>query len=108
MRPVASSRARSWTAPAARRNSTASSLRSGVGKPMQPERAAAWLLAATMAFAVAGPAAAWGKPKAPAELSASGRADVMLAQNYLDNGQVAQAEDRAKSALLSDPGSQLT
>ena len=75
---------------------------------MQPERAAALLLAATMAFAVAGPAAAWGKPKGPAELSASGRADVMLAQNYLDNGQVEQAEDRAKAALLSDPGSQLT
>jgi len=75
---------------------------------MQPERLPTLLLTLALALAVAGPAAALGKPKAPAELSASGRADVMLAQNYLDSGRIDAAEDRAKAALLSDPGSPLT
>jgi type IV pilus assembly protein PilF len=77
-------------------------------KPMRLERAAVLALSAALAIAFAGPAAAWGKPRAPAELSASGRADVMLAQSYLSEGQVGAAEARAKAALLSDPNSQLT
>jgi type IV pilus assembly protein PilF len=74
---------------------------------MRPERAPALLLAAAIAIAFAGPAGAWGKPKPAAELSASGRSDVMLAQSYLDTGRIDAAEARAKAALLSDPASPL-
>lgn len=72
---------------------------------MQPERALALLL--VLAIAGASQASAAGKPKPVAELSSSGRADVMLAQNYLDDGRIADAEVRAKAALLSDPASPL-
>jgi type IV pilus assembly protein PilF len=66
---------------------------------MQPERA----LVLALALAAAG--AAGAKDKAPArsaELSSDGRANVMLAQSYLDAGRIDAAEARAKAALLTD------
>jgi type IV pilus assembly protein PilF len=68
---------------------------------MRPDRARVLVLA--LAIAVAGAAMAKDKaPKRPAELSSDGRANVMLAQNYLDAGKVDAAEERAKAALASD------
>jgi type IV pilus assembly protein PilF len=70
---------------------------------MRPERALVLVLALALALAVAGPAGAKDKaPARPKELSADGRANVMLAQSYLDAGRVDDAEKRAKAALLTD------
>ena len=73
---------------------------------MRPEPLRVLLLA--LAIAVAGQAVAKDKaPKRPAELSADGRANVMLAQSYLDSGRIDAAEERARAALASDGDSAL-
>ena len=72
---------------------------------MRPEAAPALILA--LAMAVAGPAAAEKAPKRAPELSASGRSNVMLAQSYLNDGQLKAAEERAKAALQTDGGAAL-
>ena len=66
---------------------------------MRPERA----LVLAFALAAAGAAGAKDKEAArSAELSYDGRANVMLAQSYLDAGRIDAAEERAKAALSTD------
>jgi type IV pilus assembly protein PilF len=74
---------------------------------MRPERAVAFVLAVALGCAGGAASAAKAAKGAP-ELTSSGRANVMLAQNYLDGGHIPEAEERARAALLTDPASPLT
>lgn len=70
---------------------------------MRPE-ARLFLLAVLLLAAVGN---AWAdKPvKATTRLSDAGRANITLAQSYLESGRLKEAEDSARAAVKSDPGS---
>jgi len=73
---------------------------------MRPEAALAVML--VLAGALAGPVAAKDKqPRPAAVMSEGGRANVVLSQSYLQQGDLKTAEERARSALSTDGDSAL-